>query len=149
MAYLETNQEIYDSVMNHLWKQNCQSIKDLGLCLYRGPGKRKCAVGHLIPNETYDSEMEEKDIRELLTWLRYHPEEKFVELFKFLYKNYYILMELQQIHDGYLPPYFTYNGVEGNENSFREYVVSAGTYLAGELNLVPFVPPVVEVTNTV
>jgi len=35
-------------------------------CLYRGPNGRKCAIGHLIPDELYNKRMENKSICNLL-----------------------------------------------------------------------------------
>jgi hypothetical protein len=56
-----TNQLLFDTVVKHLLTQN-QKSQEVGvedrICLYRGPGGLKCAVGVLIPDEEYHSEME-------------------------------------------------------------------------------------------
>lgn len=48
-----TAQEVFDTVVAHLRKQGVRSIDENGKCLYRGPNDTKCAVGCLIPNESY------------------------------------------------------------------------------------------------
>lgn len=54
-----TNQEIFDKVYRHLLTQNEQSYSDdIDLCLYRGPRGMSCAVGCLIPDEFYISQIE-------------------------------------------------------------------------------------------
>lgn len=52
-----TPQEIFDTVARHLFAQGKQS-RDSVSCLYRGPDGTKCAVGVLIPDATYDEDME-------------------------------------------------------------------------------------------
>ena len=51
-------QEIFDKVMGHLRKQGERSINNNDACLYRGPGSLQCAIGCLIPDELYSSQME-------------------------------------------------------------------------------------------
>lgn len=62
-----TPQEIFDTVARHLFTQGERAgreIKDdLGdtvdfECLYRGPNNRTCAVGCLLPDAAYRSDME-------------------------------------------------------------------------------------------
>lgn len=57
-----TPQEIFDTVAKHLFKQGCRSVEDESLddpaCLYRGPEGRMCAVGVLIPDELYNTDLE-------------------------------------------------------------------------------------------
>lgn len=64
------NQEIFDTVVAHLRKQGCKSVKlaaDGGpaygiegiSCLYRGPNGLMCAAGCLIADEDYSPEMED------------------------------------------------------------------------------------------
>lgn len=52
-----TKQEIFDTVVRHLWAQGEQAI-DRGVCQYRAPGGLKCAVGILIPDDKYDPKMD-------------------------------------------------------------------------------------------
>lgn len=56
-----TLQEIFDTVIEHLRKQNAKSQISDGqreVCLYRSPEGLKCAAGCLIPDEYYIPEME-------------------------------------------------------------------------------------------
>jgi hypothetical protein len=59
---MKTQQEIFDVVATHLLKQNAPSKGDKGLCMYRGPNGKKCAVGYLIPDSHYDPNMESMPI---------------------------------------------------------------------------------------
>jgi len=67
-----TNQEIFEKVTMHLLVQKKRSVlypEDRGLganCAYRGVFDLKCAVGVLIPDEEYSSEMENIDARTLM-----------------------------------------------------------------------------------
>ncbi len=59
-----TNQEVFDTVVNHLRQQGQQCVSDddeIG-CAYRGPNGMKCAVGALIPDELYDEAFEGKNV---------------------------------------------------------------------------------------
>ena len=57
-----TPQEIFDTVAKHLFTQGCRSAEldedPHSACLYRGPEGRMCAVGVLIPDELYNTDME-------------------------------------------------------------------------------------------
>jgi carbohydrate-binding DOMON domain-containing protein len=53
----EKMQEVFDTVREHLLKQNARSKKDW-LCVYLSPGGMKCAVGCLIKPEHYNPAME-------------------------------------------------------------------------------------------
>lgn len=55
---LYTKQELFDKVANHLLTQNAVSEDGKGNCMYRGEGGLKCAVGVLIPDQFYNSDME-------------------------------------------------------------------------------------------
>ena len=57
-----TNQEIFDTAVTHLRKQNRKSIDETKNCLYRGPDGTKCAVGCFIPDDKYSSRMEGESI---------------------------------------------------------------------------------------
>ena len=57
-----TQQEMFDKSYLGLASQNfLQSHRDGG-CLYRGPNGRKCAIGHLIPDDKYKQKMEGDNI---------------------------------------------------------------------------------------
>lgn len=47
-----TDQDVFDYVVRKLIEQGEPSTKD-GMCLFRGPGDRRCAVGWLIPDDEY------------------------------------------------------------------------------------------------
>ena len=49
-----TEQEIFDTVLEHLRKQGKAALSAEGDCTYRGPDGTACAVGCLIPDELYD-----------------------------------------------------------------------------------------------
>jgi hypothetical protein len=57
-----TTQEIYDIVKKHLLVQNAASMFEEGICAYRDATGRKCAVGCLIPDEKYSSDIEGHNI---------------------------------------------------------------------------------------
>ena len=67
-----------------------------GGCLYRGPDGLKCAVGHLLTDEEHNEDMEHQSALDLyeagLLPARLDPEQ-----------NIYFIIELQGIHDDYLP----------------------------------------------
>ena len=82
-----TDQEVFDKVVTALRGQHYKSYKN-GICAYRGRKGRKCAAGHLIPDELYDEEMEGKiwsDVCIMSPVLDRLPE--------------HIVAGLQQIHD--------------------------------------------------
>lgn len=51
-------QMIADRIATHLLTQREKSRDVVGLCLYRGPNGRKCAIGILIPDSKYKKKME-------------------------------------------------------------------------------------------
>lgn len=48
-----TKQQIFNTVVAHLRKQGCKSSSPDGVCAYRMPDGRTCAIGCLIPVEEY------------------------------------------------------------------------------------------------
>ena len=52
-----TKQTIFNKVVRHL-RQQGQKSSDQNGCLYRGPNGTKCAIGCLIPDKKYNSNME-------------------------------------------------------------------------------------------
>lgn len=54
-----TNQEIFDTVLNHMRKQKVPAIGCGDICVYKTENGLKCAVGCLIPDELYDPKMDE------------------------------------------------------------------------------------------
>jgi hypothetical protein len=85
-----TAQEIFDTVVAHLRKQNEVSVDDVGVCKYRSDDGLKCAVGCLIDDDHYEPSMEGKTV-EILIELGLLPEH--------LKPHKNLLIELQTIHD--------------------------------------------------
>jgi hypothetical protein len=52
------HQTTFDRVVSHLRRQNARAMGAFGLCLYRAANGRRCAVGCLIPNDKYSSDLE-------------------------------------------------------------------------------------------
>jgi hypothetical protein len=65
-----------------------------GLCLYRGTDGLKCAIGHAIPDELYDPEMD--PIQEGATAV---PLQKILDLIGYIGPDNFA-QELQSAHDG-------------------------------------------------
>lgn len=64
------DQEIFNTVVNHLRQQGKRSVRVNGgiiTCLYRGPNNTKCAVGCLISDEDYSADIEGKGIHVLVS----------------------------------------------------------------------------------
>lgn len=61
-----TPQEAFDIAARGIQAQGGRSVDDVGQPKYRGPNNCKCHVGHLIPDDLYDPEMERKTIEYLL-----------------------------------------------------------------------------------
>lgn len=62
-----TNQEIFDTVAQHLLTQNSRAIDTGGLCSYRAPDGKKCAVGILIPDNSYKPHFEGFSVSALIS----------------------------------------------------------------------------------
>ena len=88
-----TPQQIYNKVAKHLLKQGRKSSL-MGTCMYRGPDGCKCAIGPLIPDKLYETQMEHKTVIQLCRaykWFR----DQFAD-------HSYLLSELQSVHDACL-----------------------------------------------
>jgi hypothetical protein len=91
-SIIMNQQEIFDTVVTHLFKQKHRAFGLTG-CLYRTPSGEKCAAGVLIPDEYYKPEMEKKYINTiprdwLPTWF-------------FDGKNLSLIQALQGVHDNF------------------------------------------------
>jgi hypothetical protein len=53
-----TTQEMFDTVVKHLWTQKAPSVDANGNCMYRGIGGFSCAAGCLIPDALYSCGLE-------------------------------------------------------------------------------------------
>lgn len=96
-----TNEELFKKVKTHLLTQKRRSVdpEDEYMCLYRGPGGLKCAVGALIKDEEYDPSMEGFPVMDPRVKLAVENSlgEKLTE------ENMELLQSLQALHDQYLP----------------------------------------------
>lgn len=72
-------QEIFNKVYTGLRDQGFErAVNERGNCMYRAPDGKKCAFGHLIPDELYKPEMEDVLARFLIV----SNKEEFQELTK-------------------------------------------------------------------
>lgn len=95
-----TNQQVFDKVVTALRLQSAKSLlyPDNGalVCAYRSPDGKKCAAGHILPDELYNPEMENKNIYGIFEF------DDLVADRRFLYN-------LQLIHDNYDVKDWEYN----------------------------------------
>lgn len=84
------DQEIFDTVAEHLFRQGTRAYDVDQGCLYRGPNGTKCAVGCLIRDNDYTPKMENKSV--------YALEEDGL-LPEYLTKNVKLMSSLQMVHD--------------------------------------------------
>lgn len=90
-----TQQEIFDKVVHHLFKQG-KPATDLGACRYRTQDGLSCAVGCLIPNELYSVEIEHKSVHTLFK----KGDDASIAIANFLGEdNKELLSALQMVHD--------------------------------------------------
>jgi len=91
----ERSQELFNTIAEHLMKQNAQSINEDGNCLYKDAEGRKCAVGCLIPDDLYDAEIEGR----MIVWdgAIYHLLLKVIPDVD--REGAILLRELQKVHD--------------------------------------------------
>jgi len=99
MAYvaphLTSDRETFDFVRNHLLTQKCRSmVMDGDMCAYRGQHQAKCAVGCLISDEHYDSDLEGLSVVDNFIELAVRESTGFLP-------SYGILLNLQRIHDSW------------------------------------------------
>jgi hypothetical protein len=104
---LTTKQGIFNAVYRHLIKQGARSATGLrGLCMYRGPFRRKCAIGALIKDEHYTKYLEGVSLLvdlvangDLLTAL-VKPGVKYAR------RQVDFLADLQRVHDSVAPEHW-------------------------------------------
>ena len=90
-----TRQEIFDKVVAHFAVQGQEAAAEYGVCMYRTPGGRKCAIGALIPDEVYSRSLENKSVR---TLLREFPD--IMRASGLSGGDLRFLSDLQAVHDG-------------------------------------------------
>lgn len=64
--HFKTAQQVFDECVEHLAKQGGPAVTENGLCMYRAPSGRQCAVGHFIPDDAYVADMESTNVRDLV-----------------------------------------------------------------------------------
>lgn len=64
-----SDQQIFDHVVEHMAKQGGPSVSARGLCQYRGPSGRSCAVGCLLTDEEANALGNEKSLAEVYSIL--------------------------------------------------------------------------------
>ena len=64
-----TNQEAFDRMLSHLRKQRQPAVSDSGSCRYRTSAGLKCAVGALIPDDSYRGYFEVEPLEKVLRLL--------------------------------------------------------------------------------
>ena len=89
---MPTDQEVFDKVVRHLLTQNRKST-GVEKCLYRSGDGAMCAVGCLIPDALYHSDMEKGNSGVYQLLIR-NP-----ALVEVTGDNPHLLEELQDIHD--------------------------------------------------
>lgn len=93
---MRTAQELFDAIVSGLREQGGQSLDEMQLsCAYRGENGRKCAVGQVLPDPSYNPAMEGMGLKRLLDSGLLPPatQEEFD-----LHQD--LLREMQNIHDG-------------------------------------------------
>lgn len=93
-------QEIFNTVVTHLRKQNRQALSG-NRCCYKTPDGDKCAVGCLIPDEHFYPEMNDAGVVSALMWSIDFP----IQL-HWMRSHESLLKDLQKLHDCKLPDYW-------------------------------------------
>lgn len=90
----EALQQAFDKAYLGLKAQGFERSHENEVCLYRGPDGKKCALGHLIPDDQYRHDMEGRGVGWIL---RNFPEALPLELHND--RTMRDLRRLQQCHD--------------------------------------------------
>jgi hypothetical protein len=88
-----TRQEIFDKVVAHFAVQRVAAA-EYGMCMYRTPDGRKCAIGALIPDEAYNPNCEAAPVSDLFI---HHP--KMMQASGLRSEDQDLLSDLQVAHD--------------------------------------------------
>lgn len=120
-----TSQQIFDIVIDHLLTQGKPSRSDV--CLYRSSDGSKCAVGVLIPDSEYDSNMEfsvvDAECQIHPTPIQAWAQWKYPHDLK-------LLSRLQKLHDDGPDP------INGHPpEAWKEYILTQSEIIATEFNL--------------
>lgn len=142
-----THQGIYEYVVKKLWEQNGISAMNSGICAYRSAdGKKKCAIGHLIPDECYDeNKMEFYNFDQIIDNLHDTMNPDLSDMVNFFnrfsidfdhyehkYDNFFLDMQ-NILHD-------RYNGRSPESTiTYREYLKNASKSFAEQYGLFPYI----------
>jgi hypothetical protein len=117
-----TKQEIFDFIVGKLIEQGSPSI-DKGIsCLYRGPNGLKCAIGHIMPDESHSLGLEGKSVDGVANHLKLIIREDVHKQLRGF------LSELQCIHDSCSNHQQTINGCKWSKLFFGRLVGLAKKY---------------------
>jgi len=120
-----TPQEIFDTVVDHLLSQGKKSSVDV--CMYRTSTGLKCAVGILISDSDYDSDMEFSAVDSLYSsqpiGIQEWAQQKYPHDLK-------LLTRLQRLHDN--GPSHSFNNPH---DAWEEYILTESQIIAKEFNL--------------
>lgn len=114
-----TNQEVFDASVAGLaaqgFEQSRAFMEERGTfsCAYRGTENRRCAIGHLIPDEVYKPGMENLS---MYAFIQSYPEE--VELIFGDSVDGDFLNELQHAHDRGFTPVEMKSNLQGLASKF-------------------------------
>lgn len=119
-----TRQQVFDAVVLGMSKQKAIAINESGGCQYRTNDGRKCAIGILLPDELYSTNIEANSVSDLITdytsqYIYNGPD--IMAVGKFFYSliddatestkaNSIFLQQLQECHD---------HSTDGNELFFK------------------------------
>jgi hypothetical protein len=93
----DTNQKVFEFVVEKLISQGRKSVKGYQ-CMYR-IGNLRCAIGHIIPDELYNIEME-GNITDTIFSMRYTALNEWVKQNNHTaLRNNNLLQNLQTLHD--------------------------------------------------
>lgn len=98
---LESMSQVLSYVERRLIEQGGTSIDDMGVCQYRGPLRRCCGVGFLIPDTEYSPDFEMLGVKQLL----YHRDQPALTHIASLHPEADEIFDTIQgiLHDAYLP----------------------------------------------
>jgi hypothetical protein len=139
----KTHQQIYEYVVRKLWEQGEISFS-AGICRYRDPHNRKCAIGQFIPDECYTEEkMEGLNFDQIIDAFYDTMDPDHSDMVSFFnrfstnfkegkFVNFFIDMQTH-LHDLY------YNPASESRSDYREYLKNASKGFADQYGLAPYI----------
>lgn len=115
-------QEVFNRVAAHLLAQGEQSVSEDGSCMYRAPNGRACAIGCLITDDAYTSNLESNGAKSVAILSALARSGVLENTYNVAYEDAELLAKLQHLHDGRDPETWLYelqlladnNGLEFN-----------------------------------